>query len=185
MPPADLLYPPASGCAALAVTARMVTSPRGARHERGRHATVTRRAATRRSPPRQWRWSQMNRSPEEGEAVARRSLSLTHLTREPTAPAEGAPPLLLLLHGVGSNEADLFGLAPELDGRFFVVSARAPITLGPGAYGWFHVAFTPQGPAIIPAEAEQSRQALLRFIDEVVEAYGVDPRRVYLMGFSQ
>ena len=117
--------------------------------------------------------------------MARQSLSLAHLTREPTAPAEGAPPLLLLLHGVGSNEADLFGLAPELDGRFFVASARAPITLGPGAYGWFHVAFTPQGPAIIPAEAEQSRQALIRFIDEVVEAYGVDPRRVYLMGFSQ
>ena len=117
--------------------------------------------------------------------MARQSLSLTHLTRGPTTPAEGAPPLLLLLHGVGSNEADLFGLAPELDGRFFVVSARGPITLGPGAYGWFHVAFTPQGPAIIPQEAEESRRALLRVIDELVAAYEVDPRRVYLMGFSQ
>src|SRR5918998_3135160 len=40
------------------------------------------------------------------------TLSLTHLTREPTkeAAAGSPPPLLLLLHGVGSNERDLMGL---------------------------------------------------------------------------
>ena len=35
-------------------------------------------------------------------------------------------PVLLLLHGRGADEADLLGLAPHLDPRFFVVSARAP-----------------------------------------------------------
>ena len=58
--------------------------------------------------------------------------------------AEPAP-LLILLHGVGSNEQDLIGLAPALDPRFFVVSARAPITLGYGAYGWYHVQFLTTG----------------------------------------
>ncbi len=38
---------------------------------------------------------------------------------------------------------------------------------------------------IDPRQAEESRQILLRFIDELVAAYGVDPARVYLMGFSQ
>jgi phospholipase/carboxylesterase len=38
---------------------------------------------------------------------------------------------------------------------------------------------------INPAQAEASRQALIRFIDEAVAAYGADPARVYLMGFSQ
>ncbi|MGH9633052.1 MAG: alpha/beta hydrolase, partial [Bryobacteraceae bacterium] len=86
---------------------------------------------------------------------------------------------------VGSNEQDLMGLAPELDRRFFVVSVRAPITLQAGAYAWFHVQFTPNGFLIEPSEAEESRQALLKFVDEAVEEYGLDPNRVYLMGFSQ
>lgn len=112
-------------------------------------------------------------------------LSLVHRVRKPTASEPGTPPLLLLLHGVGSNEEDLMGLAPHLDGRFFVVSARAPIPLRPGAYAWYPVAFGPQGPVGDPAAAEQSRQALLRFLPEVTSAYNLDPNRVYLLGFSQ
>ena len=112
-------------------------------------------------------------------------LSLTHLTRPPREQQPGAPPLLLLLHGVGSHEADLFPLAEELDGRFFVVSARGPNTQRPGAYAWYEVVFAPTGFVIDPRQAEESRQTLLRFIDELVAAYGVDPARVYLMGFSQ
>jgi phospholipase/carboxylesterase len=116
------------------------------------------------------------------------TLSLTHLIREPTREmaAGSAPPLLLLLHGVGSNERDLMGLAPWLDGRFFVVSTRAPITLGYEAYGWFRFEFTPNGPEVSdPREAEESYRLILRFMDELAEAYGVDPARMYLMGFSQ
>jgi phospholipase/carboxylesterase len=111
-------------------------------------------------------------------------LSLTHLVRAPGV-ATPTPPLLLLLHGVGSNERDLFSLAPQLDQRFLVLSARAPNTRGPGSFAWFEVQFTPQGPMIDTAQAEASRQLLLRFIGEAIAAYGADPRRVYLMGFSQ
>lgn len=93
--------------------------------------------------------------------------------------------MLLLLHGVGSHEGDLFSMAPALDERFFVVSARAPITLMPSAYAWFHVEFTPTGPVINPQDAEQSRLKLLDFIDELVTAYQLDPQQIYLMGFSQ
>jgi len=77
------------------------------------------------------------------------------------------------------------GLAPYLDGRFFVVSARAPLTLGPGMYGWYHVVLDPIAPVINAEEAEASRRLILTFIREAVEAYGADPHRVYLLGFSQ
>ena len=93
--------------------------------------------------------------------------------------------MLLLLHGVGSNEHDLIQLAPYLDPRFFVVSARAPITLAPGMYAWFEVQLDPVRPIIDPRQAEFSRQKLLTFIDEAIETYRIDPLRVYLMGFSQ
>ena len=118
----------------------------------------------------------------------KKTLSLTHLIREPTREvATGPPPpLLLLLHGVGSNERDLMGLTPWLDERFFVVSARAPITLGYEAYGWFRFEFTPNGPVVSdPREAESSLRLILRFMDEVPKVYGVDPDRTYLVGFSQ
>lgn len=114
-----------------------------------------------------------------------KTLSLSHLIREPKTSTPN-PPLVLLLHGVGSNEHDLFSLAPFLDDRFFVASARAPITLTPRSYAWFHVEFAPNNRFIInPKDAEDSRVLLLKFIDELVEAYQLDAKRVYLMGFSQ
>lgn len=113
------------------------------------------------------------------------NFSLTHLVREPREPGEGPPPLLLLLHGFGSNEQDLFGLAPYLDPRCLVVSARAPVVLGPGSYAWFRIEFTPEGMWADVAQARQSLETLPRFVDELVEAYGTDPGRTYLAGFSQ
>jgi len=112
------------------------------------------------------------------------TLPLKHLVRKPMSEA-GTPPLLLLLHGVGSNEHDLFELAPFLDKRLLIISVRAPNTLGPGSYAWFEVGFTPQGPVIHSEQAEASRKTLITFVQEAITAYGADPKQVYLMGFSQ
>jgi phospholipase/carboxylesterase len=117
--------------------------------------------------------------------MIKEAVSLTHLARHPSVPTPGKPPLILLLHGVGSNEQDLFGLADYLDDRFLVVSLRAPQVIGPGAYGWYHIDFTPQGLIYDPADAERGRMAAAQAIDEVVNAYDADSDRVYLMGFSQ
>ena len=105
--------------------------------------------------------------------------------REPGRGGPAAPPLLLLLHGIGSNEEDLFGLTPYLDERFVVVSARAPVTLDYGGYGWFRIDFTPRGLVADVEQAKKSLAMLPGFVDELVETYGADGRRVYLMGFSQ
>ncbi len=113
------------------------------------------------------------------------NVSLDHLVRQPTVPSAGKPPLLLLLHGVGSNEQDLFSLAPYLDGRFLIASVRAPLTISYGAYGWYEIQFSPTGLVHDPAGAEAGREAALKVIDELVAAYEADPDRVYLMGFSQ
>jgi phospholipase/carboxylesterase len=113
-----------------------------------------------------------------------KTLPLVHLVRQPEIEAN-TPPLLLLLHGIGSNEHDLYGLAPFLDQRFLIISVRAPLTLGPGSYAWFDVDFTPQGMVINPEQAEASRKTLITFLQEAVTAYGADPERIYLMGFSQ
>jgi phospholipase/carboxylesterase len=112
------------------------------------------------------------------------SLSLVHLIRPPWKSAT-MPPLILLLHSVGSHEHDLFDLAQYLDPYSMVVSARAPNVLGPNSYAWYPVEFTATGPIVDAVAAEDSRLILLHFIDEVIAAYQVDPKRIYLMGFSQ
>ena len=114
-----------------------------------------------------------------------RQLSLTHVARAPGRGGQTAPPLLLLLHGIGSNEEDLFGLAPYLDERFLVVSARAPVALDYGGYGWFRIDFTPRGMVADVEQAKKSLALLPGFVDELVETYGADGRRVYVAGFSQ
>jgi phospholipase/carboxylesterase len=115
-----------------------------------------------------------------------KNLSLHHVIREPLRRSAGLPPALVLLHGVGSNEKDLLGLASALDDRFFVASVRAPIVMGPTSFGWYHVEFTPGGGYIInEAEAVASRGLVLQFVRELKESYSIDPNRVYVMGFSQ
>jgi phospholipase/carboxylesterase len=114
------------------------------------------------------------------------ALSLSHLFQPPRQPTDGPPPLLILLHGYGSNERDLVGLAPYLDPRFQLVSARAPHTLVQDGYAWFELGWTVANDIIINfQQAEQSRALLLGFIAEALAAYGGDPARVYLLGFSQ
>ncbi|MFZ4628706.1 MAG: alpha/beta hydrolase [Blastocatellia bacterium] len=98
---------------------------------------------------------------------------------------KGRPPLLLLLHGYGANEEDLFSLASYVDPRFLVVSPRAPITLAPGAYAWFNLGLGPQGFEYDSREVRTGLDALGQFLDEVRNQYQVDPSRVFLLGFSQ
>lgn len=112
------------------------------------------------------------------------SLPIKHVARPPERKSE-SPPMLLLLHGVGSHERDLFELAPELDPRFYVLSLRGPFNVGPSQHAWYPLRFTPQGPDLNPAHTEQSRQKLIEFIDRAVSHYQTDPSRVYLFGFSQ
>lgn len=42
------------------------------------------------------------------------TLSLEHIIQKPTITSSDKAPLLLLLHGYGSNEEDLFSFAEEL-----------------------------------------------------------------------
>lgn len=112
-------------------------------------------------------------------------LPLDHLVHHPSVAADAKPPLLLLLHGVRSNERDLFSLTPELDPRWLIVSLRAPLERGPAAYAWFDVQFAPDGFVIDPDALRRSRDLVRAFIPGAVAAYGADPARVYLLGFSQ
>lgn len=115
-------------------------------------------------------------------------------------------PLLLLMHGYGSFEGDLIGLAPRLPGEFVCASPRAPLVAPPpvvGGYSWWPLNFGADGPVIPEPEPQQlvgtgphlAALAMLRWIDELDArvrvaassgpSAGVGLSGVALLGFSQ
>lgn len=87
-------------------------------------------------------------------------------------------PLLLLLHGFGSNEVDLPGITGSLPDRFQWASLRAPITLSTGSYAWVPIT-TPGLPD--PDGVRAAARGILEWIDASVEP-GVP---IVPVGFSQ
>ncbi len=98
--------------------------------------------------------------------------------------AEGAP-LLLMLHGYGSNEKDLLGLAPMLDRRLRIMSLQAPLPMGYEMYGWFPIEFTPDGITVDREAAGRALEILRSFLRETIETCRPAGGKVFLMGFSQ
>ncbi|MDN3677267.1 alpha/beta fold hydrolase [Flavobacterium paronense] len=113
------------------------------------------------------------------------SLSLHHLVREPKIKLDKNP-LLLLLHGYGSNEEDLFSFATELPDEYFVISARAPFDMMYGSYAWYAINFDADENKFSDiGQAKKSRDKIANFIDELVANYPIDLQNVTLIGFSQ
>lgn len=112
------------------------------------------------------------------------SLALHHLVR-PSSLKQNAP-LLIMLHGYGSDENDLFSFASELPDELFIVSARAPYTMQPYGNAWYAINFDAvQGKWSDNEQAKESRDLISKFIDEAINFYPVNKNNVTLLGFSQ
>ena len=114
-----------------------------------------------------------------------KKLSLEYIVRQPKIESKN-PPLLLLLHGYGSNEQDLFSFASELPDELLIISARAPMSLGFGSYAWYTIHFdNTNGKFSDIDEAKESRDKIATFIDEITTTYSVNKNEIFLLGFSQ
>lgn len=89
--------------------------------------------------------------------------------------------LLVLMHGVGSNEHDLAALAPIIDpdGAFVTVCPRGPYGYGPG-FAWFRM----DAPETARATMASSLQAIDDVIDGACDQYGVTRQEMVVGGFS-
>lgn len=114
------------------------------------------------------------------------SLPLEYIHRVPKIKSLNKPPLLLLIHGYGSNEADLFSFADHLPDPFLVVSVRAPQTLGPQSYAWYSINFndTDGNYSDIP-EALIAKEKIMTFLESLKTVLPYDENNVTLLGFSQ
>jgi len=112
------------------------------------------------------------------------SLSLQHITR-PSSLKENAP-LLIMCHGYGSDENDLFSFATELPEELFIISLKAPYAMQPFGNAWYAINFDAnQNKWNDIEQAVESRDLIAKFIDEACDLYPVDKSSITLLGFSQ
>lgn len=110
---------------------------------------------------------------------------LHYVVREPKTKTEN-PPLLILLHGYGSNELDLFSFADELDDNLLIVSARAPYEMGFGGYAWYAINLDGNNEKFSDLdEAQKSIDRIADFIETLKNKYQTAPNNTFLLGFSQ
>ena len=105
--------------------------------------------------------------------------------REPKTPTKN-PPLIVLLHGYGSNENDLFSFADHLPDQYYVISYRAPYTIQPNSYAWYAIHLNElNGKFSDDKQAQNSRELILDNIQRFSKKYGILANEVTLIGFSQ
>ena len=111
--------------------------------------------------------------------------ALQYIVREPKIASQN-PPLLILLHGYGSNEHDLFSFAEELPEELLIISAKAPRSIGNGGYAWYSINFDEiNGKFSDLEEAKEAIDAIAIFIDTIKKKYNPKPEKTFLLGFSQ
>ena len=95
-------------------------------------------------------------------------------------------PLLVLLHGYGSDESDLFSFADELPNELFILSLRAPHKLQPYGNAWYAINFDAQQNKWNDVEqAQEAMKIIISCIEQACTQYDLDKNNVSLLGFSQ
>lgn len=115
---------------------------------------------------------------------------MTQLRGPERGPASGGRPrgLVVLLHGLGADGADLIGLADHWgralpDCLFLVPDAPERCDMAPAGRQWFSV--RDRREAAMRAGVERAAAALGPFLDDALARHGLDGARLALAGFSQ
>ncbi|MDA8692511.1 dienelactone hydrolase family protein [Saprospiraceae bacterium] len=109
---------------------------------------------------------------------------LEYKIKKPKIESEDSP-LLILLHGLGSNEEDLFQLTQYLPEDYLIVCARAPYVQAEKRFEWYEMDFSTGQPVGNFEQAEDSRLLLKKFITQLKSLHTFDHKKIIIGGFSQ
>lgn len=107
-----------------------------------------------------------------------------YLSRIPENPTKNSK-CIIMLHGVGSNQDDLFGLAPNFHEDTYIFSLEWCFSLGNGRYAWYPVDFSTGKPLYKTEDVERGYQYIRQFIEDISQKYELIPDQIFLMWFSQ
>jgi phospholipase/carboxylesterase len=116
--------------------------------------------------------------------IMKSDTSLHYIIRE-SKDNKAKSPLLILLHGHGSNENDLFELANSVPDNWNVVSVRGPYQLAENSFRWYDVKMENGKIVINITQEEESRKKLVELISEISRKHDIDTQKVIVAGFSQ
>ena len=118
--------------------------------------------------------------------MEKQQLQLEHQYRASNLNDPKNTPLIIMLHGYGSDENDLFSFASELPSKYAIISLKAPYGLNPHGNAWYAIHFdNVDGKWSDDNQAINSRDKVVRVINEIIEKYPVDKNNITLLGFSQ
>jgi len=110
---------------------------------------------------------------------------LEYQIQMPNPMPESSVPLLVLMHGYGSNNQDMATLGQSLDPRCMIVSVQAPHELSFNKFSWYQLTRNSDGYAHSFDEMKESRAGVMKLIDSMQEKYNIDDERIIVGGFSQ
>jgi phospholipase/carboxylesterase len=110
--------------------------------------------------------------------------TLTYLVHKPSRINKHTP-VLIVMHGYGANETDLFQFSKQVGKDFLIFSLQAPQTLKDGGYCWFDIDRSSGVKKCNYQQLELSRAKVISFISNACAAYKADSSQVFLLGFSQ
>jgi phospholipase/carboxylesterase len=111
-------------------------------------------------------------------------MALKYMVQMP-AQQSAHPQIIVLMHGYGSDEQDMFGLRNVLPGNYIIIAVRAPYSLPGGGYQWFEKEVVNGKYNGRRKDLDNSIALVVKFLGEAEGKYKVSPKDVYLMGFSQ
>ena len=98
-------------------------------------------------------------------------------------------PLVIMLHGYGSNEDDLFSFASHIPENYKIISLRAPYSLPFGGYSWYDISSDDLEAKKIKIGVEQAKSSISKIKDfvknQLPKKYSFDIEKICLIGFSQ
>lgn len=110
-------------------------------------------------------------------------LSLKYISR---LASDKNAPLLILIHGYGSNEEDLFSFVPQMDPGIHIISLRAPYDMPPYGAAWYAIDYTAdKGKFSDLNQARQSMNTIRKFLGEITHKHSITPSSLNVLGFSQ
>lgn len=117
--------------------------------------------------------------------MEKQTLSLEHNVKF-SSDSEKKSPVIIMLHGFGSDENDLFSFSSELPSEYTIISLKAPIRLQPYGNAWFNIHFdNVDGKFSDNEQAIESREMVVHCIHEIIKNYQIDKKDITLLGFSQ
>lgn len=132
--------------------------------------------------------SQENNGPDTSDTTLVEANGLTYRLRRPKNPGPAPVPAIIMIHGYGANEGDVFELVPYFSHQLLIAAPRGPgqYSLDPrGSFKWYDMDL--QTCQSKPGDQELNLAQLLASITTLPASVSleIDPAHHFIGGFSQ